>query len=130
MSNQRTHPSNQRKLRENPKKQQEIIVPVPLKVSSLTIDEQCLTEKQTLSSKGACESVKQPEEPKVSPKKEVVPEKVDSPVKKTDSDSVNSTDRRTSKFRIYTSTPSQYVRIRRRCPRKRQNRCGKQQPSI
>ena len=102
MSNQRTHPSNQRKLRENPKKQQEIIVPVPLKVSSLTIDEQCLTEKQTLSSKGACESVKQPEEPKVSPKKEVVPEKVDS-------DSVNSMDRRTSKFRIYTSTPSQYV---------------------
>lgn len=62
-----------------------------------------------LSSKEPCESVKQPEEPKVSPKKEVVPEKVDSLPKKSEPDSVTSTDRHISRYRQYISTPFQFM---------------------
>lgn len=84
-----------------------MIVPLPVKVGPL--DEQCLTGKQVLGSKEACESVKQPEEPKVSPKKEAVPEKVDSLPKKSEPDSVNSTDRHIPRYKQYLSTPSQFM---------------------
>lgn len=81
-----------------------MIFPLPVKVGPIA--EQSLTGKQVPSSKGACESVKQPEEPKVSPKKEVVPEKVDSPPEKSESDSVNSTDHHIPRYKNYYSTPS------------------------
>lgn len=103
-SGQRKINDSSRKPRDSQKKARSIILPVPVKVDSRIPDEQLGTGKQTSLDREASESVKQWEELKVSPKKEVISEKVGSSQVKSDSDSVNSTSRRIIKERPYISS--------------------------